>query len=104
MSDLGISSSERKNREAGYTLSALTIDTQASSAAAVNNACRSAQWYDADGNHLNPAKALFCCGAPPPDNNGELDMAASAAALAAIEPAAGGGADFRQGSFSIPHY
>jgi prepilin-type N-terminal cleavage/methylation domain-containing protein len=31
----------------------------------INHACRTAMWYDAGGNHVNRAKALFCCNAQP---------------------------------------
>ena len=48
------------------TQSAAMKDTAGAVALDVHNACRSALWYDADGNHLNRAKALFCCNAPPP--------------------------------------
>jgi hypothetical protein len=40
-------------------------DTANTVAMDVHNACRSALWYDADGNHINRAKALFCCNAAP---------------------------------------
>ena len=51
------------------TQSAAMKDTAGTVALDVHNACRSALWYDADGNHLNRAKALFCCNAPPPNDN-----------------------------------
>jgi prepilin-type N-terminal cleavage/methylation domain-containing protein len=100
--------------------SRLTIDTLAPamtaavSSADVPAACRTANWYDADGNHLNRAKALFCCNAEPQENEtvpallaGAGDMDAEAAA--AIEPAAGGDmpekpAPVPKGSFSNAHY
>src|SRR5260370_18466569 len=97
----------------------LTVDTQSASmkdtagtnALDVHNACRSALWYDADGNHLNRAKALFCCNAPPPpnDNSSGTDLVVDVTALAAIEPAAGGNPAAVKdpafnGSFSIPRY
>ena len=31
----------------------------------VHNACRTSMWYDDAGNHVNRAKALFCCDAQP---------------------------------------
>lgn len=70
----------------------------------IHNACRTANWYDAFGNHANRAKALFCCNEAPRNDYlssgtgqkvalddswrkwGVLD----AASAAAIEPAAGG--------------
>ena len=96
----------------------LTVDTQSASMKDtagtneldVNNACRGALWYDADGNHLNRAKALFCCNAPPPnDNNATTQQVVDAAPLNAIEPAAGGNPASTKdpafnGSFSIPRY
>jgi len=99
--------------------SGLTVDTQSAAlkdtagtvALDVHNACRSALWYDADGNHLNRAKALFCCNAPPPnDNSAGTDQVVDAVSLAATEPAAGGGGPASakesafNGSFSIPRY
>jgi type II secretory pathway pseudopilin PulG len=85
------------------TQSALMQDTAGSTPLDVHNACRSALWYDAAGNHANRAKALFCCNAPPKDDYlsgagqpvalddswrkwGVLD----AEAAASIEPSAGG--------------
>jgi prepilin-type N-terminal cleavage/methylation domain-containing protein len=90
---------------------ALTVDTQSAAMQDmagtepldVHNACRSAQWYDADGKHVNRAKALFCCNEPPTKDYlsgaGQpvaLDDAwrkwgvMDAATAASIEPAAGG--------------
>jgi len=93
------------------TQSAAMKDTVGTNELDVHNACRSALWYDADGNHLNRAKALFCCNAPPPpnDNSPGTDQVVDAAALAAIEPAAGGNPaavkdPALNGSFSIPRY
>ena len=96
----------------------LTVDTQAAALKDtagtneldIHNACRSALWYDADGNHLNRAKALFCCNAPPPgDNSAGMPQVVDAASLNAIEPAAGGNPGSSRdpafnGSFSIPRY
>jgi type II secretory pathway pseudopilin PulG len=31
----------------------------------VHDACRTLNWYDGEGNHINRAKALFCCNAAP---------------------------------------
>jgi len=31
----------------------------------IANACRNTMWYDSQGNHVNRAKALFCCNAQP---------------------------------------
>ena len=31
----------------------------------IHNACRGKRWYDEGGNHINRAKALFCCNASP---------------------------------------
>ena len=84
--------------------SSLTADTIKFAAAIIGNACRTAGWYDAAGNHTNRAKALFCCGGAPPDLEAGPDMVALAASANAIEPAAGDGAGSRRGSFSIPHY
>lgn len=76
----------------------------------IHNACRSALWYDADGNHLNRAKALFCCNAPAPnDNGGGSQQVVDAASLNTIEPTAGVNAapikvPAINGSFSIPRY
>ena len=65
------------------TQSAALKDTAGTNALDVHNACRSALWYDADGNHLNRAKALFCCNAPPPnDNSAGTDQVVDAASLA----------------------
>jgi type II secretory pathway pseudopilin PulG len=92
------------------TQSAAMKDTAGTVALDIHNACRSALWYDADGNHLNRAKALFCCNAPPPnDNSAGAGQVVDAASLAAIEPAASGNpASARDpafnGSFSIPRY
>jgi type II secretory pathway pseudopilin PulG len=69
----------------------------------ISAACRSAAWFDADGNELNRAKAAFCCGMPPQPNIGEAGMIIAAAAANEIEPAAGG-ADFSGGRVSAPHY
>lgn len=80
----------------------LTANTLSASVA-VNNACRSASWFDADGNNLNRARAQFCCGGQP-DIEGEPDMVAAAEAANAIEPAAGNGAGSRQDRISVPHY
>ena len=96
----------------------LTVDTQSpalkdtagSNTLDIHNACRSALWYDADGNHLNRAKALFCCNEPSPgDNSVPTQQIADAASLNEIEPAAGGGPASAKdpaynGSFSIPRY
>lgn len=96
----------------------LTVDTQSTAlkdkagtnALDVHNACRSALWYDADGDHLNRAKALFCCNAPSPgDNSIRSQQVVEAASLNAIEPAAGGDPASSKdpavnGSFSIPRY
>ena len=66
-------------------------DTAGTIALDIHNACRSALWYDADGNHLNRAKALFCCNAPPPnDNSTGAQQVVDATSLNAIEPASGG--------------
>jgi hypothetical protein len=96
----------------------LTVDTQSASlsntadtnALDVHNACRSALWYDADGNHLNRAKTLFCCNAPLlGDNSLPALQVVNATSLNEIEPAAGvnqpsaKGPAFN-GSFSIPRY
>jgi len=95
----------------------LTVDTQSpamkdtagTSALDVNNACRSALWYDDAGNHLNRAKALFCCNAPPAEKPVSPDVV-NAAQAAAIEPASGGSSAASakdpafNGSFSIPRY
>ena len=92
------------------TQSAAMKDTAGTVALDIHNACRSALWYDADGNHLNRAKALFCCNAPPPnDNSAGSDQVVDAASLAAIEPASGGNSSSAKdpafnGSFSIPRY
>lgn len=92
------------------TQSAALKDTTGTNALDVHNACRSALWYDADGNHLNRAKALFCCNAPSPgDNSVPTPQIADAASLNAIEPAAGGTPASAKdpafnGSFSIPRY
>src|SRR5258708_2806548 len=93
------------------TQSAAMKDTAGTGSLDVHNACRSALWYDADGNHLNRAKALFCCNAPPPPNNNSpgADQVVDATSLNAIEPAAGGNPAFVKdpafnGSFSIPRY
>src|SRR5262249_28164759 len=40
-------------------------DTANSGAVDVHNACRNAMWYDSKGNHVNRAKALFCCDSQP---------------------------------------
>ena len=85
------------------TQSAAMQDTAGSTPLDVHNACRTALWYDALGNHANRAKALFCCNAPPKDDylSGAGQQVAlnddwrkwgvmDAAAAAAIEPAAGG--------------
>jgi hypothetical protein len=92
------------------TISASMKDTAGTNALDVHNACRSALWYDADGNHLNRAKALFCCNAPPPiENSAGAQQVVDAASLAAIEPAAGTNPASAKdpafnGSFSIPRY
>jgi len=93
------------------TQSAAMKDTAGTTDLDVHNACRSALWYDADGNHLNRAKALFCCNAPPPNSNrAGTDQVVDAASLNAIEPAAGGSNPAStkdpamNGSFSIPRY
>ncbi len=92
------------------TQSAALKDTAGTNALDVHNACRSALWYDADGNHLNRAKALFCCNGPPPrDNSSDGQQVVDAASLNSIEPAAGGNASSTKdpafnGSFSIPRY
>lgn len=85
--------------------STLTVDTSKPAAAIVDNACRTSAWYDGAGNHLNRAKALFCCGGAPLNVEPAPYMVASASAAAAnaIEPAAGGTASSR-GSYSVPHY
>jgi hypothetical protein len=96
----------------------LTVDTQSAAmkdiagavALDVHNACRSALWYDAGGNHLNRAKALFCCNAPPPnDNSAGTAQIVDATSLNAMNPAAGGNPASAKdpaynGSFSIPRY
>jgi type II secretory pathway pseudopilin PulG len=93
------------------TQSAAMKDTAGTNALDVHNACRSALWYDADGNHLNRAKALFCCNAPPPiENRASTDQVIDAASVAAIEPASGTNNPASakdpafNGSFSIPRY
>jgi hypothetical protein len=53
----------------------LTVDTSADTmqdkagtdtpAQDIHNACRSPMWFDTKGNHVNRAKALFCCSAQP---------------------------------------
>ena len=92
------------------TQSAAMKDTAGTDALDIHNACRSALWYDADGNHLNRAKALFCCNAPPlNDKSAGTDKVVDAASLNAIEPAAGGNSNSAKdpafnGSFSIPRY
>lgn len=75
-----------------------------SSSTAVNNACRTASWFDTEGNNLNRARALFCCGAPPADTIDEPDMVAAAQAASAIEPASDGSTGSVLGNSSIPHY
>jgi prepilin-type N-terminal cleavage/methylation domain-containing protein len=48
------------------TMDATMEDTaENDSANDTQNACRTAMWYDPSGNHLNRAKALFCCNAAP---------------------------------------
>jgi hypothetical protein len=92
------------------TQSAAIKDTAGAVALDVHNACRSALWYDADGNHLNRAKALFCCNAPPNDKGTGTQQVVDAASLGAIEPASGGSSQASakdpafNGSFSIPRY
>jgi hypothetical protein len=93
------------------TQSAAMKDTAGTVALDIHNACRSALWYDADGTHLNRAKALFCCNAPPPNDNGTgTQQVVDAASLAVIEPASGGSSQASakdpafNGSFSIPRY
>jgi type II secretory pathway pseudopilin PulG len=93
------------------TQSAALKDTAATNALDVHNACRSVLWYDADGNHLNRAKALFCCNAPPRNDIGTgTQQVVDAASLNSIEPAAGGNPAASakdpafNGSFSIPRY
>jgi hypothetical protein len=91
------------------THSAAMRDTTDTVALDVHNACRSALWYDADGNHLNRAKALFCCNAPPNVNRVATQQVVDAGSLSTIEPAAGGNPASTKdpafnGSFSIPHY
>jgi type II secretory pathway pseudopilin PulG len=84
----------------------LTGDPQsASPSAEIANACRSPAWYDAGGNPLNRAKALFCCGERPSIPNTETMTVAEndAAALNEIEPAAGGSGT-ANGAIDIPHY
>ncbi len=72
----------------------LTTDPQsASPSVEISNSCRSAAWYDADGNPLNRSKALSCCGQKPAiPNTANMTVAEddTAAALNEIEPAAGG--------------
>jgi len=91
------------------TQSAAMKDTAGTATLDINNACRSALWYDAAGNHLNRAKALFCCSAPPEEKPANPNVA-DVASLAAIEPAAGGSSPASannpafNGSFSIPRY
>src|ERR1039458_3259341 len=69
------------------TQSAALKDTAGTKALALHNGGRSALWYDADGNHLNRAKALFCCNAPPPNDNsaGTDQVVDAAASLNAID-------------------
>ena len=93
------------------TQSAAMKDTAGTNALDVHNACRSALWYDANGNHLNRAKALFCCNAPPPsENRASTDQVIGGAPLASIEPASGTNNPASakdpafNGSFSIPRY
>lgn len=84
----------------------LTADPQSAPASAeISNACRSAAWYDADGNPLNRGKALFCCGEKPGiPNTAAMTVAEDdAATLNEIEPAAGGSAK-ATGALDIPHY
>jgi type II secretory pathway pseudopilin PulG len=84
----------------------LTADPQsAAPAAQISNACRGPAWYDASGNPLNRAKALFCCGERPNVPNTEETTVAEndAAALNAIEPATGGPIPAK-GVLDIPHY
>ncbi len=83
--------------------SSLTVDSSKVASAVVDNACRSAAWYDGAGNHLNRAKALFCCGGTPVNVEPAPDMVALATAANAVEPAAGGSVADR-GSYSVPHY
>ena len=95
----------------------LTVNTQSAAmkdtagTVALHNACRSALWYDADGNHLNRAKALFCCNAPlPNDISVGTAQIGDAASLNAMEPTAGTNNPAStkdpafNGSFSIPRY
>ncbi len=46
-------------------LSAEMQDVTKTNSNDVHNACRTPLWYDSDANHINRAKALFCCNATP---------------------------------------
>ncbi len=84
----------------------LTADPQSVPASTeIANACRSAAWYDAQGNPLNRGKALFCCGEKPTvPNPASMSVAEDdATALNAIDPAAGG--PFKSsGAMDVPRY
>jgi type II secretory pathway pseudopilin PulG len=84
----------------------LTADPQsASPSVEISNTCRSPAWYDANGNPLNRAKALFCCGEKPsiPNTSTMTVAEEDAVALNEIEPAAGGPIK-AAGAADIPHY